>query len=522
MVSGAKQSPLPGDQDQACNHQSDQYQQKDHRAEHQRDEVPPDHEGEEAAHQHLKTGGTPSFYSKAHSDSLTERYQQRVEQASSVWLSGILSGRSYAPRPKKVYETELSDSTNMKLLKERTYTIPRGYKYFQENLPPVLSPVPKNGYRAALFSHIIFFSIAFVFTLAAACPIPWYRGKNVEESGVNYNERTFNLWKAEGGNYSAVSVRTMKDCPVEKQFYQTIAVCTIVGCALSLVSLLITGARLVGRSSYGWILLFSFLAFLWTLCGNAMSIRLYYAPRCDAPQFSHTARLDVGFALSLLAWIFQLCGFLALFLVTKMNVGPVLNHLRVMDTFYMALLCVSLLFLCTANASTVWKRRFNTLDVKVVRVAYWHTELIMPNGTSLYYAHHHYGCDAFSQCMKASVSFLILSSVALFFAIMLAIPAFVSRGCRIVSVVFSVITLVFLMVSWVTAVVVRYRSSCGGAIDGTWYQQYTGVPSGIYNGLTSFPGYGVQEGLILPIVAWVIVLGATVLNMRIPWPEEKV
>lgn len=472
---------------------------------------------QKAARQHRAGSSVHHSESGERSQLLTERYRHRVEKASSVWLSGILNGHSYAPRPKKVDEAELSDTAKEELLKERTYTIPRGYKYYVDGLPPVLSPVPQNGFRTALIIHMIFFGIAFVFTLAAACPIPWYRGRNVDVGGVNYNDRLFSLWIAEGGKYPAIRVYAMKHCLLEKQFYQSIAVSTILGCVLSFLSFLISGARLSGRTSYGWILLFSFLAFAWTLCGNAMSISMYYSSRCNAPRFSNTASLAAGFVLSLLAWIFQLGGLLAVFLVTKLNVGPVLKQLRVMDTYYMALLCVSLLFLCVANAGTVWKRSFNTRDVSVVRVTYWHTELIMPNGTSLYYSRGHYRCSAYSKRMKASISFLILSSIALFMAAVLAIPAFLARGCRIASIVFSVITLVFLLISWVTAVAVRYRNSCIGAVNGTMYQYYPGVPSGIHNGLTSFPGYGVQEGLVLPIVAWVIVLGATVLNLRVPW-----
>ncbi|CAC9502969.1 hypothetical protein, unknown function [Leishmania infantum JPCM5] len=518
MASRRNRSPSSKNKESPCKSQQSQCQQQEsHSTEHQGTQTRSDPDMKEAAHL-LRTGsGVHHSESGERSQSLTERYQHRVEQASSVWLSGILNGHSYAPRPKKVDEAELSDTAKEELLKERTYTIPRGYKYYADGLPPVLNPVPQNGFRTALIIHMIFFGIAFVFTLAAACPIPWYRGRNVDVCGVNYKDRLFSLWMAEGGKYPDIWVHAMKHCPLEKQFYQTIAVSTILGCVLSFLSLLVSGARLSGRASYGWILLFSFLAFAWTLCGNAMSISMYYSSRCNAPRLSNTARLDAGFALSLLAWVFQLGGLLAVALVTKLNVGPVLKQLRVMDTYYMALLCVSLLFLCVANAGTVWKRRFNTRDVGVVRVTYWHTELIMPNGTNLYYGLWHYRCSAYSKRMKASVSFLILSSIALFMATMLAIPAFLARGCRIASIVFSVITLVFLVISWVTAVAVRHRNSCTGAVNGTMYQYYPGVPSGIYNGLTNFPGYGVQEGLVLSIVAWVIVLGATVLNLRVPW-----
>ncbi|KAG5475022.1 hypothetical protein CUR178_04472 [Leishmania enriettii] len=524
MASVKKRLPLPGKKDEPSRRQQDQrWAAESPCSGQQGNRVPSDREMHALERPKRMYGETPGTDSEQHIDTPKRKPQQRRRQAdSSVWLSGILSGRSYAPRPQEWDGAGLCETAKEDLLKERLYTIPRGYVYFQDDLPPVLKPVPEHGFRTALLIHIIFFGMALVFTLVAATPVPWFRGRNVKVGNVNYHRRQFTLWKATGGGYPVVLVRDINNCPLEKQFYRGIAACMVVGCVLSLISLLMATARISGRSSYGWVLLFSFLAFAWTLCGNAMSVSMYYSSRCDAPRFSNTARFDAGFALSLLAWVLQLGGLLAIALVTKLNVGPVLKHLRVTDTYYIALLCVSLLFLCVANATTVWKRRFNSPDVEVVRVTYWHTELIMRNGTNLYYGRHHYRCSAYSRRVKASIAFLIISSVTLFLAIMLAIPAFITRGCRIASLVFSIVTLVFLFVSWVTAVIVRYRNSCTGAVEGTKYQDYPGVPSGILNGLTNFPGYGVQEGLILSIVAWVTVLGATVLNFSVPWSESKV
>ncbi|KAK7200954.1 Amastin surface glycoprotein [Novymonas esmeraldas] len=515
MAQDNNRSPFP-DGDDEPQHEQQRQQPGHNTASHEATQT-----SERGGNQIPSDHDTANSDNERHSETPTEKYQQRVEHAGTVWFSGILSGRSYAPRPKKVHEAELSEDAKEELLKERTYTIPRGYKYYKADLPPVLDPTPQNGFRTALLVHIVLYVIAFVFTLASACPIPWYRGRDVLSRGVNYKGRQFTLWKSTGGSYPTVSVRTMTNCPLEKQFYQTIAVCTIVGCVLSVISLLIAGARLSGRTSYGWVLLFSFLAFAWTACGNAMSISLYYLSRCDAPRFSSSARLDAGFALTLVAWVLQLGGLLAIVLVTKVNIGPVLKEVRVMDTIYIAVLCVALLFLCVANATTVWKRRFKDNNVDVVRVTYWHTELIMPNGTNLYYGRRHYRCGAYGKRMKASISFLILASISLFLSIMLAIPAFIARGCRIASLTFSIITLVFLIISWVTAVAVRYRKSCTGAVNGSVYVNYPGVPSGIFDGLTSFPGYGVQEGLILSIVGWILVLGATCANIAVPWPEVR-
>ncbi|KPA85405.1 hypothetical protein ABB37_01715 [Leptomonas pyrrhocoris] len=458
---------------------------------------------------------------ETHSASPTEKYNQRVARASTVWLTGLFCGRSYVPRPKKIDEAELSESAKEELLMETTYTVPRGYKYYKEDLPSIISPKPEGSLSSALVIHLILNFVAFVFTLAASCPVAWYRGRDVVVGVETYKGRKFTLWKQQGGSLPTFSVHSMKNCPIEKQFFQTIAASTIMGCFFTVVSLIFAGVRFFGRGGYGWILLFSFLAFGWTLCGNAMSISLYYLSRCESPRFSNVAHLNAGFALTLIAWIFQLAGLLAVVFTTRLNVGPVLRSLRVMDTYYMVLLLVALAFVVIANATTVWKRKFNTGDVKVVRITYWHTELVAQNGTSLYYGRAHYRCGAYGKRMKASISFLILGSIMLFMALMFAIPAFLARGCRIASMVFTCLAAIFLIISWVIAVVVRYRKSCTLPVPKSTFANYPGVPTGVFHGKTDFPGYGVQEGVILSIIAWILTVAAFVLNIVVPWPEIK-
>lgn len=456
-----------------------------------------------------------------HSASPTEKYNERVARASTVWMTGLFSGRSYVPRPKKVDEAELSESAKEELLMETTYRVPRGYKYYKADLPDILNPKPPGPLAGALYLHLILNFVAFVFTLTAVCPVAWFRGRDMVVNAETYKGRKFTLWKQQGGSLPIISVRTMKHCPIEKQFFQTIAVSIIIGCVFTVVSMILVGLRFAGRGGYGWILLFSFLAFGWTLCGNAMSISLYYLSRCDAPRFSHIAHFNAGFALTLIAWVFQLVGLLAVVFTTRLNIGPVLKSVRVMDTYYMVLLLIAFAFLIIANATTVWKRKFNTSDVKVVRVTYWHTELIMQNGTNLYYGRAHYRCGAYGKRMKASISFLILATIMIFMALMLGIPAFLARGFRIASLVFTCIAIIFLFISWVIAVVMRYRKSCKLQVPTSVYYAYPGVPTGVFHGETDFRGYGVQEGVILSIIGWILTVAAFVLNIIVPWPEVK-
>lgn len=456
------------------------------------------------------------------SETPTERYERHQRVADGVWMSGLFSGLSYVPAPKKVDRDNLSEAAEEEMLQKKSYVVPRGYKYLEDEVPAILSPKPVGGLRTAMIVYIVFAVIGFICLLVASCPVPWYRGKNKMWSGVDYNKVKYSLWKQTGGNQPEIKVRDIQDCPIEKQFYFTISVSVIVGCCFSFMSIIAAIVKLSGKGGYGATLLLGFLGFSWALCASAMSMSQYHIDRCAKPRFVSIARLDAGFALSVVGWVFMLIATLVVTFATRLNIGPALKNLRVFDTFYMLILLVSLLFVVVANVSTVWKRRFNTRAVRVVRVTYWHTELLDGAGTSLIYGRAHYRCSAFNKRMKASVSFLILGSVSLFFAAMFGIAGFVKRGCRIASCVLSIITSVFLIVSWVTAVAVFYRKLCTRAVPYTMYRDYPGVPSGVFEGYTKFDGYGVQEGVILVIIAWVLVTAAAIVNFIVPWePVEE-
>lgn len=192
-----------------------------------------------------------------------------------------------------------------------------------------------------------------------------------------------------------------------------------------------------------------------------------------------------------------------------------------MDTYYFLLLCVSLLFCVVANAQTIWKRRFNDNYITVVRVTYWHTEVVYANGESIRYNRPAYRCSAYNKRIKASISFLIIGTVSLFGACLFSIWAHKKHSMRKTSSAFGILSSVFLIISWVTAVSVFYRKSCTNDVQYSVYKNYPGVPSGIYQGLTDFPGYGIQEGVVLVIVAWILCTAGTALNMMVPTYEKK-
>lgn len=457
--------------------------------------------------------------STAHSESCSEKYARRCREADSVWFSGYFTGAVYLPKPQKLRQEDLDESIEEELLEEKTYNVPYGYKYHEDNLPPILSEVPLGKHRTGTIVFIALSVVGWIFLLCAACPVPWFKGRNVTINGVNFAGRKYTLYWHRGGSQPDVGLRGLRGCPIEKQFYQSIAASTIMACVFSLLGWALGAARLCGRNvGYGWPAMFTFFSFGWGLCGNAMSISMYFLSRCDQPRYSHMASFDAGFVLSLIGWVFQLVALLVIVASTKLNVGPSLRDIRVMDTWFVVMMLAVIALAVIGNATTIWKRRFNSPQVTVARVTYWHTELIIPGGTNIIYGRAHYRCGAYNKRIKASISFLILGTVTAFLSSMCGIGAFGSRMLRILGVVFAVITWANLFISWVTSVAIKYRTLCDRPVNDTIYEKYPGIPSGVLQGLTEFRTYGLAEGVALPIVAWVITTAAIVANIVVPWP----
>lgn len=448
-----------------------------------------------------------------------KEYERNVVIANSVWFSGLLTGKSYVPAPKKEDEAAKFDDAH---LTQTKYAVPRGYVYTTSTLPPILQDKPTGLLRIGVMVYLITLAVAWILMIVAACPIPWFRGSK-SMYGVNYDKVEWSLWKRKGGSMPDLKVSEMFSCPIQQQFFRCIAASMIAAACFAFFGLLTGVSKLLrGNGSYGMMLLYGLFAFGWSLCGSAMAASQYHQATCGAPRLSSVANLHVGFALSVIAWVLAMASFVALAVTTQLNIAPPLKGIRTYDTVYVVLLCIALLFTCVANAGTVFKRHFGTDLVKVVRVTYWHVEVILTQAdTPIVYARHMYRCRGFENRMKASVSFLILSSCALFGAIIFGIGAFVKRGLRVASCVFGGIAFVFLAVAWCTTVAVRHSEYCSTNTVGSMFHDYPGIPSGVRFGQTKFTGYGLGEGVGLTIAAWIIVFVAVLGNYLIPWPKVK-
>uniref|UniRef100_A0A0A9Z513 NAD(P)H-quinone oxidoreductase subunit 5, chloroplastic n=1 Tax=Lygus hesperus TaxID=30085 RepID=A0A0A9Z513_LYGHE len=132
-----------------------------------------------------------------------------------------------------------------------------------------------------------------------------------------------------------------------------------------------------------------------------------------------------------------------------------------------------------------------------------------------------YRCSAYNKRIKASISFLMLGTISLFGACLFAIAAHKKHVLRKAASGFGILSSVFLIISWVIAVAVRYRTSCTNDVQFSLYSHHPGAPSGIYEGVTNFPAYSVQEGVVLVIVAWLLCTGGAVFNMLLPSHEKQ-
>eukprot|EP00796_Vickermania_ingenoplastis_P008304 gene8304-5819_t len=455
-----------------------------------------------------------SPFNNSESDDAQEReYERSVAQANAVWFSGLFSGQSFVAAPRREPEQDRFDDAH---LIQTSYTIPRGYTYTGLNLPEILMEKPTGFLRLSVIVYIATMAVSCVLFIIAACPIPWYKGKNKTVNGIDFKDVKWSLWKMEGGSLKTVKVSDM-DCPLQQQFFRAIAGCIIAALCFAFFGIVAGVLKLVkGKGSYGPLLLIGFLAFAWGICGNMMAASQYHQPFCSPmPRLANSAALNAGFALSLVGWVIAMIGFILLAVATKFNVGPALKGIRTFDTMYTILLMIALLFSCVANAGNMFQRNFDDDTVKVVHIAYWHTEVVLHDGTPIQMARELYRCFALNKRIKASIAMLILGSVSLFFAIILSVPAFLKPTFRLVSTILAGVASVFLLISWIIAVVILKSEYCSLPVQGSVFESYPGIPSGIWWGKTNFPGYHLAEGVILPIIAWVLTLVAMIASEEV-------
>lgn len=460
-------------------------------------------------------------YSSPNDEEYQMDHERSVQEAESVWFSGYFSGKSYVAAPMHERHEDLFDDAH---LTQTSYVVPRGYTYNAMNLPEILHFRPGGFLRLMTMVYTGAMAAACVLMLVAACPIPWFSGKSYSVDGetVNMKNVKWSLWEQKGGDFPTIKVKDMGDCPVKQQFFRAMEGCAIASTCFAFFAFVEGILKLVkGSSAYFMMLLLSFFAVLWGVCANGMAISLYTNKHCNV-KMSEMSSLSAGFALSLVSWVLSLVAFLALAVATHFNVGPSLKRMRTYDTVYFLLLFSSLVMATVAGTRPIFHRKFNDDLVHDVRIGYWREEVTYSKERlPLIMSRAQFRCKPYDTRMKASIAFLILGCVALFFATVLSIPGFLKKPFRAGSCVVAIIAVIFLTINWVIVIVLLKSEYCQQSVKSSMFQNYPGVPSGIQDGLTKFPGYSLSEGAVLPIVAWILTLVAVIANICIPWPKDK-
>lgn len=435
-----------------------------------------------------------------------KEHERNVQKASGVWFSGLLSRESYVAPPKRNPNEDLYDDAH---LTQTNYTVPRGYIYSSANIPDILLDKPSGTLRVGSLVYTATMALSFALLVASVCPITWLKGKG-DATGVKMT-----VWKLKQNG------ETIDLCTFNKQFLRAMAGSCIVGLIFAFFACVAGFLKLMkGKGSYGVMLLLGFLSFSWSLCGSAMAIGFLDGWYCGyGSKVKDQASLDVGFALSFAAWVVACIGTLLLGILTHFNVGPALKDIRTYDSMFFILVVVALIFTCVASGGTMFQRNFKSDNIKC-SVGYWNVRVKVSNGI-LPMGLSQYRCSSFETRVRVSVAFLILASIALFFAAIFSIPAFLKSPFRITACFLTILAAIFLTINWVTAVVVMKMKHCNQSTKSSLYEKNPGIPSGINEGLIQFTSYSLAEGVILPIVAWVVCIVAVVANIMIPWPRDK-
>lgn len=471
----------------------------------------------------------------AASQEVDDAYKKSVKEAESVWFCGYFTGRSFLAPPFKLsLEEQFADAQ----LNQVSYTVPRGYTYRTSDVPPILQDSPPEGSSLLLGLKIYTFLMlaSFVFFLVAACPVPWGGEKNSATQKIKWT-----VWSITDKDVGTEN-DALSSIDVVSQYLRCGAACTVVATIFSFCCALagwFKWRKGFSFISYYLLLVLSFLALMWGICGNGVMIHFYSANLVGAPLKDYS-KLSVGFYFSLFGWIFTLCSFGVLVFVTHFNVWPCLKKVRTFDAAYFLLLFVALLFTVVGTTQPLFQRHFSESDavadsvavVDWVKVGYWREEVsgrfavgsvLSEDSTSIsiIMGPEDYRCSKYRQVLSAGSAFIILAAIALSFATMLSILAYFKAGFRLASCILAGVAAVFLLVTWAITIALLKSSYCKNSVDGSIFAPYPGAPSGFDEGLLEFPKYQMSGGFALPFVAWCLTVLALVGNIVIPWPIDR-
>ncbi|KAG5484951.1 hypothetical protein LSCM1_07027 [Leishmania martiniquensis] len=351
-------------------------------------------------------------------------------------------------------------------------------------------PEERSGYKV-MIAWIIFSFVSFAFMLTASFPVPWLR---------DGQGRKWTLWSDANGT----PWRRLK-CDHRRQMFQAMEAFTIVGCVLSLGSLIAGVLQIKSCGHLGVTMLLGVLAAMVELVDWAFLVNQYHKYSCAGEVvYAHVNRLDAGFGLVFISFTLMLFGLLALgywisgtFSLSELQ-RPKFSNSALTSAFFSG--CV-LLIATVGTAQNMWEHYDTTTSLKIT---YWGVEIYHRNvSLSENWPLSAYNCPQFTLQMRVGAAFSIISDVLLFFTFLFSVASVYSRPCKWVAVGLGAASWVFLLVCWAITVAARYRKFCPTGVVPPSTAIY-GAPLDTVEQQVNFTGFVITDGLGMIISAWCI------------------
>ncbi|CAD2222918.1 hypothetical protein AGDE_02556 [Angomonas deanei] len=368
--------------------------------------------------------------------------------------------------------------------------------------------VKPPGSTGILIVYIILIGIGWVFNLASSCPIPWMKAK--------HGGRTYGVWRAKGAGLPDLKVNNIHDCSNEMQYWQAGAAFSVFATCFSFGAL-ISGILLIcGKGHIGVSIGLAFYSMSFSLVSWSLIAALLHYHRCGKGTYNSFARLDAGFALTVVAWVLELVACLLLLIYFSCRYTKSVHSAKYspMRIVYVILIFIVIVFWCVGCAYTMYEKDFPLVKSKIT---IWHTEVYdKASKMSTFLGRKWYMCSTYTRRMKVVAAFNIMSNIWAFFALMCGFASIQNRKMISKASLFGFIAFFFSFVSWLVIVINKSRILCNTEIlegQSLWYDLgYNGIPTGVEDGLINVKNYKLGEGFILIVTGWALVLVASILN----------
>ncbi|KAG5484164.1 hypothetical protein CUR178_07318 [Leishmania enriettii] len=352
-------------------------------------------------------------------------------------------------------------------------------------------PEERSGYRV-IVAWIVFSFVSFAFMLTASFPVPWLR---------DGRGRKWTVWRdVDGTPWSKIA------CDHKRQMFQAMGALTIIGCGLSLGSLIAGILQIKGRGHLGVTMLFGVLTVMVELTDWALLANQYHKYSCagEVVYVAGINRLDAGFSLVFISFSLMLFGVIALgYWISKAFSMPELQRSKYSsDALASAFFSGCALLIATVGtARNMWEHYDKTTSLKVT---YWNVEIYHRNvSLSENWPLSSYHCPQFTLQMRVGAAFSIVSDVFLFFTFLFSVASVYSRPCKWAAVGLGAVSWVFLLVCWAITVAARYRKFCPAGVVPPRNAIY-GAPLDTVEQQVNFAGFVITDGLGMIISAWCI------------------